>query len=52
MVAMPGTVSIGTAGFAYKDWAGAVNPETAPRGFDKHRELAGLFPGIDMNTTF
>jgi uncharacterized protein YecE (DUF72 family) len=52
MVAMPGTVSIGTAGFAYKDWAGAVYPEPAPRGFDKLRYLAGFFPCIEMNTTF
>jgi len=41
-------IRVGTAGFAYKDWEGAVYPP----GVDRLAYLAGFFPCIEMNVTF
>lgn len=43
---------IGPAGWSYKDWEGPVYPTPAPKGFDPLSFLAGLFPTIEINSTF
>jgi len=47
-----GRIRIGTAGFSYKDWEGAVYPRPRPAGLDPLRYLAGFFDCIEMNTSF
>ncbi len=49
---MHAVIRIGTAGFAYKDWEGAVYPRPAPKGFDPLVYLAQFFDCIEMNVTF
>lgn len=45
-------IRVGTAGFSYKDWEGAVYPVPRPPAFDPLAYLAGFFPCIEMNVTF
>lgn len=43
---------IGTAGWSYEDWEGAVYPTPRPRGFNPLVFLAGLFNLVEINSTF
>ncbi len=45
-------IRFGPAGWSYKDWAGIVYPQPAPKGFDPLRYLAGYFDAIEVNSTF
>jgi uncharacterized protein YecE (DUF72 family) len=45
-------VLIGSAGWSYKDWAGPVYPQPAPRGFDPLAYLAAHLPLIEVNSSF
>ena len=45
-------IRVGPAGWSYKDWAGRVYPQPAPRGFDPLRYLAGYFDTVEINSTF
>jgi uncharacterized protein YecE (DUF72 family) len=44
-------VSVGTAGWMYKDWEGIVYPP-AKRGFDRLAFMASLFDTNEINSTF
>lgn len=45
-------VHIGTAGWAYKDWAGIVYPERGQRKPHPLEYLAGYFDLVEINTSF
>lgn len=45
-------IRFGPAGWDYPDWAGAVYPKAAPRGFDRLAYLARWFDVVEVNSTF
>lgn len=45
-------IRFGPAGWSYKDWAGIVYPQPAPKGFDPLEYVAGYFDTIEVNSTF
>lgn len=45
-------IRCGPAGWSYKDWAGIVYPDPAPRGFDPLGYVAAFFDVVEVNSTF
>ena len=45
-------VSIGPAGWLYKDWVGRVYPRPRPRGFDPLEYLAQFVDVVEVNASF
>lgn len=43
---------IGTAGWSYKDWAGAFYPEKMPAGRDQLGYLSEYFDAVEINSSF
>jgi len=43
---------IGTSGWSYPDWRGAVYPERRTAGFSELSYLADLFDAVEINTSF
>ncbi|MGH2683055.1 MAG: DUF72 domain-containing protein [Actinomycetota bacterium] len=48
---MAGLLSVGTSGFAYKEWKGPFYPEKLP-DTEMLRYYAGRFPAVEINYTF
>lgn len=46
------SLRVGTAGWSYQDWKGAVYPKPAPRGFDPLVSLSGFLDCIEVNSSF
>lgn len=45
-------IRCGPAGWSYKDWAGIVYPDPAPKGFDPLEYIARYFDVVEVNSTF
>ena len=45
-------MSIGPAGWAYRDWSGIVYPKRKPRGWHEAAYLAQYFDTVEINTSF
>jgi len=43
---------VGTAGWSYKDWAGAFYPEKMPAGKDQLGYLSEYFDAVEVNSSF
>lgn len=45
-------ISVGPAGWSYKDWYGKVYPSPKPRGFDELAYLARYCDTVEVNSSF